>query len=86
MNARVQSPRSDLGGGTEAKINLFLEYGNSANQIKAEGECRNMVVNILPTDTSSTPGWGQKVKPYLFLKVLMLLITGVKTYVIKLIL
>ena len=33
-----------------------------------------MVANILPTDTPLTPGWGQQVKPYLFLKVVMLLI------------
>ena len=31
-----------------------------------------MVANILPTDTPSTQGWGQKVKLYLFLKVVML--------------
>ena len=33
-----------------------------------------MVANILPTDTPLTLGWGQKVKPYLFLKVVILLI------------
>ena len=31
-----------------------------------------MVANILPTDTPSTQGWGQTVKLYLFLKVVML--------------
>ena len=30
-----------------------------------------MVANILPTDTPSTQGWGQKVKLYIFLKVVM---------------
>ena len=33
-----------------------------------------MVVNILPTDKPLTLGWGQTVKPYLFLKVVILLI------------
>ena len=31
-----------------------------------------MVAHILPTDTPSTQGWGQKVKPYIFVKVVML--------------
>ena len=31
-----------------------------------------MVANILPTDTPMTQGWGQKVKLYIFLKVVML--------------
>ena len=31
-----------------------------------------MVANILPTDTPSTQGWGEKVKLYIFLKVVML--------------
>ena len=44
----------------------FLEYGHVANQIKADDACSNMVANILPTDKTLTPGWGQKVKPYLF--------------------
>ena len=52
----------------------FLEYGHVAYQIKADDACTNMVANILPTDTTLTPGWGQKIKPYLFLKVVMLLI------------
>ena len=62
----------DLGGGTEAKIKLFLEYGHVAYQINADGAGSNMVANILPTDTPLTQGWGQKVKLHIFPKVVML--------------
>ena len=62
----------DLGGGAEAKIKLFSEYGHVAYQIKAEDPGSNMVANILPTDTPSTRGWVQKVKLYIFLEVVML--------------
>ena len=48
------------------------EYGHVAYQIKADNASSNMVANIKPTDTPSTKGWGQKVKIYLFLKVVML--------------
>ena len=44
----------DLGGGAEAKIQLFSEYGHVAYLIKAVDAGSNMVANILPTDTSST--------------------------------
>ena len=54
-------------GGTEAKMNLFSEYGYVAYQFKL-----TMGANILPTDTPLTLGLGQKVKPCLFLKVVML--------------
>ena len=40
-----------------------LEYGHVAYQIKADDKCSNMIANILPTDTPSTQGWDQKVKP-----------------------
>ena len=50
--------------GTKTKIRLFLEYGHVAYQIKVYNACSNMVATILPTDTPSTPGVGQKVKPY----------------------
>ena len=50
----------------------FSEYGHVAYQIKADDAGSNMVANILPTDAPSTQGWGQKVKLYLFLKVVML--------------
>ena len=33
LNAWVRSPRVTIGGGTEAKINLFSEYGHVAYQI-----------------------------------------------------
>ena len=62
----------DLRGGVKAKIKLFSEYGHVAYQIKADDFCSNKVANILPTDTPSTQGWGQKVKPYFFVKVAML--------------
>ena len=45
---------------------FFSEYGHVAYQIKADNAGSNMVANILPTDTPSTQGWGQKVKLYLF--------------------
>ena len=48
-------------GGTEAKMNLFSEYGYVAYKFKL-----TMVANILPTDTPLTLGLGQKVKPCLF--------------------
>ena len=54
-------------GGTEAKMNLFSEYGYVAYWFKL-----TMVANILPTDTPLTLGLGQKVKPCPFLKVVML--------------
>ena len=54
-------------GGTEAKMNLFSEYGYVAYESKLA-----MVANILPTDTPLTLGLGQKVKPCIFLKVVML--------------
>ena len=47
---------------------FFSEYGHVAYQIKAEDTGSNMVANILPTDTPSTQGWGQKVKLYIFSK------------------
>ena len=58
----------DLRGGAEAKI----EYGHVAYQIKADDAGSNMVANIFPTDTPLTQGVGLKVKPYIFLKVVML--------------
>ena len=73
LNAWVQSSRVNIGCGTKAKISLFSEYGHVPYQIKAEEGCSNMVANSLPTDTPLTLGWGQKVKPYFFLKVVILL-------------
>ena len=60
-----------FGGGTEAKIKLFSEYGHVAYQYKVNDACRNMLANILlidplPTDplsilTPLTHGVGSKV-------------------------
>ena len=50
----------DLGGGAEAKIKLFSEYGHVTYQIKADDAGSNMVANILPTDTPLTQGVGSK--------------------------
>ena len=36
------------------------EYGHVAYQIKVNGTCSNIVANILPVDTPSTPGVGSK--------------------------
>ena len=50
----------DLGGvGPRPKLN-FSEYGHVTYQIKADDAGSNMVANILPTDTPSTPGLGSK--------------------------
>ena len=54
-------------GGTEAKMNLFSQYGYVAYSFKL-----TMVANILPTDTTLTLGLGQKIKPCFFLKVVMM--------------
>ena len=60
------------GVGLKGQTINFSESSHVVYQIKAEGTGSNMVANILPTDTPSTQGWGQKVKLYLFLKVVML--------------
>ena len=52
------------------------ESSHVAYQIKADDAGSNMVANILPTDTPLTQGWGQKVKLYLLLKVVMLHISN----------
>ena len=58
--------------GQKIKLYLFSESSHVAYQIKADDAGSNMVANSLPTDTPSTWGLGQKVKLYLFLKVVML--------------
>ena len=60
LKAWVRAPGVDFGGGAEAKIILFSEYGHVAYQIKADDFSNNMVANILPTDTPSTQGVGSK--------------------------
>ena len=46
--------------GEEVIIKLFSKYGHVAYQIKANDACRNMVFNILPTDTTSALRVGSK--------------------------
>ena len=66
------SPLGGLRGvGPRPKLKLS-EYGHVAYQIKADNAGSNMVANILPTDTPLTQGVDQKVKLYIFLKVVML--------------
>ena len=72
FKARVQAPGMDLVGGAEAKIKLFQNMVMLYIKKNLTKFCRNMVANILPTDTPLTPGWGQNVKPYIFVKVVML--------------
>ena len=51
----------DLGGGAEAEIQLFSEYGHVAYQIKGNDACSNMEANILPVEPPSLPrGLGSK--------------------------
>ena len=61
---------STQGEGSKSQTIYFSESSHVAYQIKADDAGSNMVANILPTDTPSTQG--QKVKLYLFLKVVML--------------
>ena len=63
----------DLGGGAEVKIKFFSEYGHVAYQIKADDVANIMVAIFFCPQTHPRPrGWGQKVKLYIFLKVVML--------------
>ena len=58
--------------GQTVKNNYFSESSHVAYPIKADEACSNMVPNI-STQTHPRPrGLGQKVKLYLFLKVVML--------------
>ena len=58
------------GVGSKGQTLSFSESSHVAYQIKAYDAGSNMVANILPTNTPLTQG--QKVKLYLFLKVVML--------------
>ena len=60
LKAWVRVGWMDLGGGAQAKIKLFSEYGRVVYQIKADDTGSNMVANILPTDTPLTQGMGSK--------------------------
>ena len=48
-------PHDPRGCGQNVKIQLFLEHGHVAYQIKGNHKCRNMVANILPTDPLTPP-------------------------------
>ena len=63
LKAWVRSPGVDSGWG-RGQNETFSEYGHISYQIKTYVVCSNVVANILPTDTPSTLGRGQKVKSY----------------------
>ena len=71
LRACVQSPGVVLGVDPRPKLTFFSEYDYVAYQIKADDTCRNMVANVFPTDTPSTPRVGSKGQS-IFLKVVML--------------
>ena len=64
------APGVDLGCGPRPKLNFFRICSCCIS--KAYDVCSNMEANILPLDTHSTQGWGQKVKSYIFVKVVTL--------------
>ena len=66
LKAWVLASWVDLGGGAEAKIKLFSEYGHVAYQFKADNTGSNMVGNILPTDTPLTQRGRVKRSNYIF--------------------
>ena len=47
-------------GGAEDKIQLFRNMVTLHIKLKANDTCSNMVAKVLPTDTPSTQGVGQK--------------------------
>ena len=62
------------GVGSKGQTKSFSESSHVAYQIKADDAGSNMVANILPTDTPLTQGWGQKVKLYILLKVVCMML------------
>ena len=50
----------------------FSEYGHVVYQIKADDACSIMIAIFCPQTHPKLRGWGQKVKPYLFVKVVVL--------------
>ena len=62
----VQRPGSNFLGGLSRwggdNNYFFPENGHNAYQIKGNDVFSNMVPNILLEDTSTYPGWGQKVQ------------------------
>ena len=59
FKAWVLAPGVDLGGGAKAKF-FFFGIWSCCISIKAGDAYSNMVANILPTDTPSTPRVGSK--------------------------
>ena len=53
-------------GWPQVKNSTLLEYGQVAYQIKGNDTCSNLVANILPADTPSTPGMGVKRSKHFF--------------------
>ena len=51
-------------GQGQNKTFFFPKYSHVPYPIKADDACSNMVANILPIDTQSTPWWSSKVKPF----------------------
>ena len=64
LKAWVLPPWVDLGVRTEAKLQLFSEYGYVAYQFKEDHTCNNMVANNVPRPPP--PPRRQKVKIPLF--------------------
>ena len=50
LKAWGPAPWVNLAGRADANIQLFLEYGHVAYQIKGNYPCSNMVANTLPYD------------------------------------
>ena len=63
---------STQGVGSKGQTIYFSESSHVAYQIKADDACSNMVAFFCPQTHPKPRGWGQKVKLYLFLKVVML--------------
>ena len=60
------------GLGSKGQTISFSESSHVVYQIKADDAGSNMVANIYPQTHPQARGWGQMVKLYLFLKVVML--------------
>ena len=53
-------PSQNLGSSQKVKIQLFLEYGHAAYQIKGNDKCSNMKAHILSLHTLDPWGGGQR--------------------------
>ena len=60
LKAWVRAPWVDFGGGAEAQIKLFQNMVMLHIKLKLTAFAKNMVANILPTDTPLTQGVGSK--------------------------